>query len=352
MNLAIKECKELLADAPEVYNSKSFAKWKKMDNKGLQYFVKHHYKTFKRRLSRGTPQKYRWLIWTIFLDIIPNDGIYNEFIYISISSAKFYIDMFTTSKIGKSLSQCDQWYKDYYEYAAGVPNKYSPLISIDVPRTFPELNIFKDHEPQECLFRVLNAVANHIPDVGYCQGMNFVAAVLLITSNFDEQGSFFVLIIILEKYGLAGFYREKFPLLNKYIKVFNNLFALNIPKLWRHFQKEGIIDAIYLHPWFLTLFVSALPLKTVVILWDYIIAHGIHSLLSIAIALLKAIESALIDQSMENIIQFFKSLRISVGFDDITCGKILLYHAQKIHLSDEIKSEINYNHNIQLDPIE
>ena len=43
------------------------------------------------------------------------------------------------------------------------------------------------------LIRILNAIANHIPDIGYVQGMNFIAAsLLLILSN--EEDTFFMMI--------------------------------------------------------------------------------------------------------------------------------------------------------------
>ena len=45
---------------------------------------------------------------------------------------------------------------------------------------------------QAMLVRILNATANHSPDVGYVQGMNFIAAsLLLILCN--EEDTFFML---------------------------------------------------------------------------------------------------------------------------------------------------------------
>lgn len=361
-----KECKELFDDSPEEYYENSYEKWSRMISKGLDYFRRNHLKTYKRRLSRGVPQEFRWKIWNSYLEVNStgkgiedeidgsthnygtdtNSEIGQELIAI-IERSPFYIEKFA---IGDTLPECGlnkfkeenngTKYIGYYDYAAKFLNKYSSLISFDVPRTFPELNIFRNQDIQECLYRVLNATANHIPEVGYCQGMNFIAALLLMVSNFDQERTFYAFILILERYGLSGFYKDNFPLLGKYIQAFNTLFQTNIPKLWKHFQNEGIFDPVYLHQWFLTMFVSTLPLKTVVILWDYLLANGLHSLITIAIALLKIVESALLDQSMENIIQFFKSLRISVGLSDITCARMLLSKAKCIDISEEIMSTI------------
>ncbi|OII73341.1 GTPase activator [Cryptosporidium ubiquitum] len=338
---AIKECKELLQDSPHLLYEHSYKKWNRMIAKGLDYFIKEHPKTLRRRLARGVPQDFRWKIWNSLLEIssLDEESQINDNILKSLRNSKFFLEMFIVHEnqcLSSQVQTANLMYYNYYDYAAKFLNKYSPLISIDVPRTFPELNIFKDQASQECLFRVLNATANHIPDVGYCQGMNFIAALLLIISNFDQERSFYSLILILETYGLSGFYKDQFPLLTKYIQAFDTMFQINIPKLWKHFQDEGIFDPVYLHPWFLTLFVSTLPLKTVVIIWDYLLANGLQSLISIAIALLKTLESSLIGQSMENIIQFFKSLRISVGINDVTCARMLLSKAKNIHISEEI----------------
>lgn len=338
---AIKECKELLQDSPHLLYEHSYKKWSRMITKGLDYFTKEHPKTLKRRLARGVPQDFRWKIWNSLLKIssLDDESQINENVLKSLKDSKFFLEMFIVHEnncVPSEIPTINLIYYNYYDYAAKFLNKYSPLISIDVPRTFPELNIFRDQASQECLFRVLNATANHIPDVGYCQGMNFIAALLLIISNFDQERSFYSLILILETYGLSGFYKDQFPLLTKYIQAFDIMFQTNIPKLWKHFQDEGIFDPVYLHPWFLTLFVSTLPLKTVVIIWDYLLANGLQSLISIAIALLKTLESSLIGQSMENIIHFFKSLRISVGVNDVTCARMLLSKAKNIHISEEI----------------
>lgn len=59
---------------------------------------------------------------------------------------------------------------------------FEKLISRDVPRTFPKLGMFReDAGPgQELLGNVLKAYSVYDGEVGYCQGMSFVVAGLLI----------------------------------------------------------------------------------------------------------------------------------------------------------------------------
>lgn len=52
--------------------------------------------------------------------------------------------------------------------------------------------------------RVLTAYARHNPSVGYCQGMNFVAAMLLLQLS-DEEHAFWCLCALVEDV-LPGYY--------------------------------------------------------------------------------------------------------------------------------------------------
>mmetsp|Transcript_14815 Transcript_14815/g.12619 ORF Transcript_14815/g.12619 Transcript_14815/m.12619 type:complete len:114 (+) Transcript_14815:533-874(+) len=56
------------------------------------------------------------------------------------------------------------------------------LIDLDLPRTFPSLAIFnnKDSPIYENLQNVLDAFVIARPDIGYIQGMTFVAGLLLL----------------------------------------------------------------------------------------------------------------------------------------------------------------------------
>lgn len=78
-----------------------------------------------------------------------------------------------------------------------LSKKQSPCISdilIDADRTFPHIHLFYNKEKaQTMLIRILNAIANHMPDLGYVQGMNFIAAsLLLIICN--EEDTFFIMV--------------------------------------------------------------------------------------------------------------------------------------------------------------
>ncbi|KAH8008914.1 hypothetical protein HPB51_007570 [Rhipicephalus microplus] len=72
-------------------------------------------------------------------------------------------------------------------------------IQIDVPRTFPDNVYFQGGgQQQKSLFNILVAYAHFNQGVGYCQGLNFIAGLLLLATE-DEESSFWLLRALLER---------------------------------------------------------------------------------------------------------------------------------------------------------
>ena len=81
---------------------------------------------------------------------------------------------------------------------AGPPHgAVHAAIDADVQRTFPGHRMFETPEGLAALRRVLVAYSVHSPSVGYCQALNFVAAMLLLF--VDEEEAFWLLDAILRK---------------------------------------------------------------------------------------------------------------------------------------------------------
>ena len=60
-------------------------------------------------------------------------------------------------------------------------------------------NRVNSKEGQEELRRVLLAIAYVLPDIGYCQGMNFVASVLIELAGGEAEAFIVFLYMIIEK---------------------------------------------------------------------------------------------------------------------------------------------------------
>lgn len=113
------------------------------------------------------------------------------------------------------------------------------MIKIDISRTFPETEKFDDSH-QNKLLRILSAYSNFNLDVGYCQGMNFIAGLLLLVSGSNEEETFWMFVQLMELRGLKGFYKDKFPML-RYLLVLVPCCTLNksIYQSFRTFTYEN-----------------------------------------------------------------------------------------------------------------
>ena len=203
-----------------------------------------------------------------------------------------------------------------YNKLSQADNPWTSLIMIDVPRTFTH-SLRIPESTLETLGRILNAYANLNPEVGYCQGMNFLAGLLLrvvspsagYISLEEEEEAYWMFVCLMDYDSLRDFYRDGFPLLMKYTIAFHELMKLEIPELLSHLEKEGISPSLFLHQWYLSLFVNCLPFPTVLILWDSIVAEGLPMILSLSVSLLKVLKNVLIKMDFEQIIKFFKTMR-------------------------------------------
>lgn len=84
-----------------------------------------------------------------------------------------------------------------------ILNRFPPMmrslqvIQRDIPRTYPELEFFKDAgRGQSSLFNVIKAYSIHDKEVGYCQGSAFIVGQLLL----QVCSQLFYLEIITEKF--------------------------------------------------------------------------------------------------------------------------------------------------------
>lgn len=81
------------------------------------------------------------------------------------------------------------------------PNSTSVHVLQDLPRTFPLNAWVGSAEGQGALRNVLLAFSVHKPDVGYCQSMNYVAAMLLLCLDLSEERAFWVMVALIDDNG-------------------------------------------------------------------------------------------------------------------------------------------------------
>ncbi|CAL8258982.1 unnamed protein product [Lota lota] len=181
------------------------------------------------------------------------------------------------------------------------------LIKLDISRTFPSLFIFQKGGPyHDVLHSLLGAYTCYRPDIGYVQGMSFMAAVLLL--NLEEGQAFITFTNLLNKPCQVTFFRVDHDLMLKYFAAFEVFFEENLPRLFRHFLANSLTPDLYLIDWIFTLYSKALPLDVACRVWDVFCRDGEESLFRTALALLRLYQDVLLQMDFIHMAQFLTRL--------------------------------------------
>lgn len=182
--------------------------------------------------------------------------------------------------------------KSYQEIAAlPVDPNVERMISLDIPRTFANNQLFaipKDGKepPYVGMLRsILYAISNVREDIQYCQGLNYIAGLLLLVQNDDEK-AFWTLFAIMEHLFPKDFFNEQLTGARIDQKVMEMLVDRQIPELQTKLKAGGFELVVFTLPWFICLFINTLPFITVMRVWDVIMFEGDKALIRIALALL------------------------------------------------------------------
>ncbi|CAF3420279.1 unnamed protein product [Rotaria socialis] len=182
------------------------------------------------------------------------------------------------------------------------------VIVNDLNRTFPAHEYFKEEGGigQEALYKLSRAYSVRDEEVGYCQGLSFVIASLLI--HMPEEQAFMLLCKLMEdpKYLLREMYKANFENLQVRFHQLTCLIQDNLPDLYGHFDDLKVECHMYASQWFLTLFTAKFPLYLVFRVMDIFLYDGFNALFGVALALLKFSQKDLLSLDFEGIMRFFR----------------------------------------------
>jgi len=202
------------------------------------------------------------------------------------------------------------------------------LITLDVQRTFPSLCIFQKGGPyHEPLKYLLAAYTCHRPDVGYVQGMSFLAAMLLL--NMDLTDAFIAFANIINRSCQMAFFMVDQPMMDAYFRTFDVLMEEQLPRLHHHFRSECLSHDIYLIDWIFTIYSKSLPLDTACRVWDLFFRDGEEFLFRTALGILWMHQDALIDMEFFRLAQYLTKLSNTITAD------ALFQNIEKINFSKQ-----------------
>ncbi|CAI5491463.1 unnamed protein product [Closterium sp. Naga37s-1] len=127
-------------------------------------------------------------------------------------------------------------------------------IEKDLPRTFPGHPAL-DAKGRDALRRLLVAYSRRNRALGYCQGMNFLAGLLLLL--MPEENAFWTLTAIVDEL-FRGYYSDEMVEAQVDQLVFEDLVRQNFPRLAEHMDTMGVQISWITGPWFLSVDLNAL----------------------------------------------------------------------------------------------
>uniref|UniRef100_A0A8C8E0N5 TBC1 domain family, member 2B n=1 Tax=Oryzias sinensis TaxID=183150 RepID=A0A8C8E0N5_9TELE len=180
---------------------------------------------------------------------------------------------------------------DYYETLLNVarekPNPASKQIELDLLRTLPNNKHYASPSAAgiQKLRNVLVAFSWRNPDIGYCQGLNRLAAITLL--YLDQEDAFWALVAIVEVFMPRDYYTK--TLLGSQVdqRVFKDLMSEKLPRLHAHFEQQMVDFSLITFNWFLVVFVDSVVSDILFKIWDAFLFEGPKIIFRFALALFK-----------------------------------------------------------------
>ena len=170
---------------------------------------------------------------------------------------------------------------------------------------------------QAKLRRVLRAYSAFDTDVGYCQGMNFIAGMFI--TFVEEEDAFWILVNIMTESPcrMRGLFGEGMTEAHQVLHVADRLINQFHPRLARHFDREQIHISMFATQWLLTMYTSSFPFDVVTRVWDAFLSEGWKVAYRVMLGLLERAQPLLMKMSFEEILNYFKEMPFEIDPNEI-----------------------------------
>jgi hypothetical protein len=225
-------------------------------------------------------------------------------------------------------------HREIYYLISTPEYERSGAIGRDVTRTFSIFERSQQHQlaaQQSALFRVLNAISE--AEDGYCQGMNFIAALFLV-EGLAEADAYALFLYMLKKRHLAGIYHRSSTFLDEYLQHFEQMFIRDLPKLHAHLLAQGFAIPMYGIEWFTTLFSLSTKTDLACSIFDLFFVGLQDIFLRAGLAILKLLEAKLMCMTFEDFLREFKPLVRELDPYQVILQALALRPNPKMHRED------------------
>lgn len=179
---------------------------------------------------------------------------------------------------GASAMRVPGYYDDLVKGAGGPEPDPSVIaqIDMDINRTLTDNVFFRKGPGVAKLQEVLIAYSRRNPEVGYCQGMNLIAASLLLVMPTAED-AFWILASMIEIILPQHYYDHGLLASRADQVVLRQYISQVLPKLSAHLDSLGVELEALTFQWFLSVFTDCLSAEALYRVWDVVLCLNVTS---------------------------------------------------------------------------
>jgi len=191
-----------------------------------------------------------------------------------------------------------------------LPQSIADVIDADITRTFPGCAAFQGLDGPARLRRVLRTFAAFDAELGYCQSLNFIAAIFIMVLR-DEKAAVAAMRQLLVKLGTRSWYTCGMTQLRADTVVLEELLEERVPAVHAIIRAHRFEMLFICSKWFLCLFATILEGETLLRVWDVILVDGIEAIFRVALAILAMSSDAMMKaKSCDDLVELLQDLRV------------------------------------------
>ncbi|XP_061642528.1 TBC1 domain family member 2A isoform X2 [Phyllopteryx taeniolatus] len=219
-----------------------------------------HSPELKGLLRAGVPQEYRQSVWRSLVQ----------------------------AKTRTARERHPQRYQQLCDKSRTCPHPASRQIQLDLHRTLTSNRNFSSPSSpaHRQLQRILLAFSWQNPSIGYCQGLNRLAAIALVVLQ-SEEDAFWCVVAVVDAIMPQDYYTKNLLAAQADQYVLKDFLIEKLPRLAAHFDLYGIDVSLVTLNWFLVVFVESLPSDILLPVWDAFLYEGTKVMFRYALALFK-----------------------------------------------------------------
>lgn len=288
--------------------------------------------------------------WKYMPDLVPSDELKNLIRYGIPVEYRCEVWKWILSRRLRNVRQ-QTHYTELLKKCKTNQHPASKQIELDLHRTLTSNKYFASPTSEfvQKLRRVLLAFSWKNPTIGYCQGLNRLAAIALLVLE-EEETAFWCLYTIVEILMPPDYYSKTLTASQVDQRVFKDLLLEKMPKLMAHVEQHNVDISMVTFNWFLAVFVESLITDILLRVWDAFLYEGTKVIFRYALAIFKYHEEEIL--KLHDNLEIYQYLRfftktitdgrklMSIAFNDMNPFPMKQLRNRRVAHLEKLKAEL------------